>query len=196
MELALDIAQGIGIACLVGINPVLSVILVQIFAGTDWGIDFSGTDYAFLESSGILLAAIVVLLIYSMLQRRGDVRAVNQGPWAAAFAVWGIAFGALYFAGGLADHGYTAWPGLIGGAVCAAFANNVSRGFILRVAKRMDAKRLRFLAFCTGWGALVVTALVILLPPISLLVLAGLIWLFIGGRRRNNEKHAGLRTLR
>ena len=36
----------------------------------------------------------------------------------------------------------------------------------------------------------------ILVPPISLLVIAFLVWLLVGGRRREGERYAGLRILR
>ena len=39
-------------------------------------------------------------------------------------------------------------------------------------------------------------ALSILFPPLALLVVGGLAWLLLGGRRREGEKYAGLRILR
>jgi hypothetical protein len=36
----------------------------------------------------------------------------------------------------------------------------------------------------------------ILFPPLAILVIAGLAWLLAGGRRRADEKYAGLRILR
>ena len=39
-------------------------------------------------------------------------------------------------------------------------------------------------------------ALSVLFPPLALLVIAGLVWLLVGGRRRAGEKYAGLRILR
>jgi hypothetical protein len=43
---------------------------------------------------------------------------------------------------------------------------------------------------------LVACGLSILFPPLALLVLAGLLWLLLGSRRREGEKYAGLRILR
>jgi hypothetical protein len=36
----------------------------------------------------------------------------------------------------------------------------------------------------------------ILFPPLALLVIGALLWLLFGGRRRADEKYAGLRVLR
>jgi hypothetical protein len=43
---------------------------------------------------------------------------------------------------------------------------------------------------------MVLAALSILIPPVSILAIAFLIWLLAGGRRRSGEKYAGLRILR
>jgi hypothetical protein len=42
----------------------------------------------------------------------------------------------------------------------------------------------------------VAAALVVLVPPLSIVVVAFLAWLLQGGRRRSGEKYAGLRVLR
>ena len=44
--------------------------------------------------------------------------------------------------------------------------------------------------------ALALAGLSVLAPPIGLLGVAFLIWLLLGGRRREGEKYAGLRSLR
>ena len=45
-------------------------------------------------------------------------------------------------------------------------------------------------------AALAAAGLSVLLPPLAVLVAAGLAWLLAGGRRRAGEKYAGLRILR
>jgi hypothetical protein len=44
--------------------------------------------------------------------------------------------------------------------------------------------------------ALLAAGASILFPPLAILVIAGLAWLLVGGRRREGEKYAGLRILR
>lgn len=44
--------------------------------------------------------------------------------------------------------------------------------------------------------ALLAAGASILLPPLAILVVAGLAWLMLGGQRRQGEKYAGLRILR
>jgi hypothetical protein len=36
----------------------------------------------------------------------------------------------------------------------------------------------------------------ILFPPLAIVIIAALIWLLAGGKRRSDEKYAGLRILR
>ena len=44
-------------------------------------------------------------------------------------------------------------------------------------------------------GSLAAAALAIIIPPVSILIIGFLAWLWIGGRRRAGEKYAGLRSL-
>ena len=52
------------------------------------------------------------------------------------------------------------------------------------------------LGFLVSLAALVVVAVALLLPVLTLLVLAGLVWLGVARHRRAQRKHAGLRVLR
>ena len=45
-------------------------------------------------------------------------------------------------------------------------------------------------------SALLAAGLSVLFPPLAVLIVAGLAWLLLGGRRRAGEKYAGLRILR
>src|SRR3954453_7263700 len=60
IALFMDIGQGAGTAGASGVRPFLPVLLTGALARGDDGIDFSGTDYSFLESQWFLL---VVLLL-------------------------------------------------------------------------------------------------------------------------------------
>ena len=120
MTLPLDILQGIGLACAAGIRPFLPALLTGALARGDLGVDFSGTDFAFLESPVFLLLMFLALIAVVIVQRRVGPEAVEQGPVGNALAGIAIGIGALLFAGTLADHGYPAWAGILGGIVCAA----------------------------------------------------------------------------
>ena len=65
-----------------------------------------------------------------------------------------------------------------------------------RVRSRLDAEAAAMLPLYAEVAALVACGLSILLPPLAILVVAGLAWLLAGGRRRAGEKYAGLRILR
>ena len=73
--------------------------------------NFSGGDFAFLESIPFL-AAVLVLAAASY--------AFEPPP--AALAAFAIAIGALLFAGSLTEGGREGWLGLVAGAACAALA--------------------------------------------------------------------------
>src|SRR3954464_2680313 len=75
IALFMDIGQGAGTAGASGVRPFLPALLAGALARGDSGIDFSGTDYSFLESSWFLL--VVLLLAVA-------VYAVNRGPRPAA----------------------------------------------------------------------------------------------------------------
>ena len=59
MDFVLDLLQGIGIAAAIGVRPMLPLLLTGTLASADVGIDFDGTDFAFLESWPFLLAAVI-----------------------------------------------------------------------------------------------------------------------------------------
>jgi hypothetical protein len=68
--------------------------------------------------------------------------------------------------------------------------------FFGRVARRLDADARAALAVYKDGSSLGIAGLSILVPPISILVLAAMALLLVRGRRRDDEKYAGLRSLR
>ena len=195
MHLFLDICQGLGLAAAAGLRPFFPAIAAGIFASANWGVDFAGTDFAFLES-GVWIGCVAALMILSfVLRRMGD-----DGPTDAAIGGIGIGLGGLLFAGTLADHGHdsTAWIllGLLGGAAVAVLGQAVYRNLLARTAQRLDAQAQAALPLWFDAVSLLVAALSIALPPVSLVVIPFLIWLLAGGRKREGTKYAGLRSLR
>jgi hypothetical protein len=111
-------------------------------------------------------------------------------------AVISLALGALFFAGSLARGHYAAWAGLIGGVVCAAVGIAASLPLLRRVRARLDAEAARALPLLAEGAAAVAAGLSVIAPPIGAVVLVVLIWFLVAGRRRGEQKYAGLRILR
>src|SRR3954465_10762846 len=120
MDFLLDLLQGAGIAAAIGIRPFLPVLLVGALAPGNLGIDFDGTDFAFLEQAPALAIVVVLLALSLYAVRRGGPEATERPPYVAIFAVFAVALGALEAAGSLADHDHPIVPGIVVGAVCAA----------------------------------------------------------------------------
>jgi len=104
--------------------------------------------------------------------------------------------GALQGAGTLDDRFDVWWPGLILGAVFAALGARVASDLLARVRRRLDAEAAGALFLYAEAFALVLVGLSVLFPPLALLGIGLLVFLLLGGRRREGEKYAGLRILR
>jgi hypothetical protein len=196
VDLFLDICQGIGLACAVGIRPFLPALLVGALARGDLGIDFDGTDYAFLEGWGFLLALVVALILYIVAERRFGAERLETGPLSPTLGALGPALGALLFAGTLADHHVTSWPGLIAGVLCALIAYAAIHSLFVRTRARLDADAAGALPLYAEAAGLACAGLSVLLPPLGLVALVLLATLLVTGRRREGQKYAGLRILR
>ena len=191
MKLALDIMQGMGVSAATGVRPFLPTLLVGALAADDLGVNFSGTDFAFLESGWFLLVIVVALVITTLFRTRLETPAGD-----AALSGIGLGLGALLFAGTLADHYSTWWPGIIGGLICAFIAQQGTRSLFTRTRARLDAEAAGALFLYAEAAALLIAGLAVLIPPVSIIVVLFFIWLRVGGTRREGEKYAGLRILR
>jgi Domain of unknown function (DUF4126) len=191
VKLLLDILQGMGVSAAAGLRPFLPTLLVGALAANDLGVNFSGTDFAFLESEWFLFALVVALVVTTLLRSRFETPAGE-----AALGGIGMGLGALLFAGTLADHYATWWPGIIGGLVCALIAQQGARSLLTRTRVRLDAQAAGTLFLYAEAAALLIAGLSVLIPPFSLVAIGFFLWLRFGGRRREGEKFAGLRILR
>ena len=195
LSLFLDIGQGAGLAGSSGVRPYLPPLLAGALARGNVGLDFSGTSYAFLESPWWLALMFVLAVASYLLERRrpgaGTSRQVER-----LLGVLGVAFGALLFAGSLADTHHTSWPGLIAGAACAALGFAAVVGLLRRTRRRLEASAASFLTAYADLISLALAGLAILIPPISFVALAGFLLLLMGGRRARGQKYEGLRILR
>jgi hypothetical protein len=196
MDLALDLLQGAGIAAAIGIRPFLPVLLVGALAVANLGIDFGGTDFAFLEQAPLLAIVLALVALATYAIRRSGPGAAENPPWAYLFGALAVVLGALEGAGSLADHGHAILPGILVGAACAALGFAAARSLLVRTRRRLDADTAGTLPLYAEAAALLAAGLSVAFPPLAVLVLAGLAALLIGGRRRAGEKYAGLRILR
>ncbi len=195
MDLLLAICQGLGLALAAGIRPFLPALVAGAAASANVLIDFDGTGFEFLELPLFLLAVTLLLVAVVLLERHVGEERVETGPLGAALAGIAIGVGGLLFAGSIADEG-PAWPGLIAGIAAAALAGATVRALFSRTRKRLDDAARAALPLYANGVALVLAALSILAPPISVVALGLLIWLLLSGRKRAGEKYAGLRILR
>jgi hypothetical protein len=196
MDLILDLLQGAGLAAAIGIRPFLPVLLAGALASADTGLDFSGTDFSFLEAWPFLLGVLVLVAALDIVGRRAGRDATDRPPLLYVLAAVALVLGALVAAGSVADRSDEWWAGAIAGLACAALGFQAARSLFARVRRRLDDQAANALPVYAEGAALGAAGLSILFPPLALLVIGGLIWLLTGGRRRAGEKYAGLRILR
>lgn len=187
MDFVLDLLQGAGIAAGIGLELPLAALLVCALARGDTGIDFDGTDFAFLESSGVMAALLAIAAVQFVLRRRGT---------PAAHWVLTAAVGAVFGAGSMADGDHSVVTGAVVGAACGALGHLAAESLFTRVRARLEADAARMLPIYGAVAALLAAGLSVLFPPLAVLIVVALIWLLLGSRRREGEKYAGLRILR
>jgi hypothetical protein len=185
MSLFLDIGQGTGLASASGVRPFLPPILAGSLGHADLGVNFSGGDFAFLESY-VFLGAVAILAIVSHLR---DIPPPALGALA-------VAFGALLFAGSLTEGGREGWIGLPLGAACAALAWYASARFFSRARVRLGPESGGFIEVYGDLVALSIAFVSIVVPPLAFGALAAFVFLLVRGRAAEGRKYEGLRILR
>ncbi len=191
MSVFLDTTTGMGLAGATGVRPYLPPLLAGGLARGDIGIDFDGTDWRFLESTGFLVAVLGVGVLAYLAERSNRHQAVEIFS-----GVVGLVLGAMLFAGALASGDTDSWPGLVAGPICALLGWRAVGGLVERVRGRLEGGAAALLTAYADAVALVIAAVAIFVPPASLLAIAAFIFLLVGVRRREGEKYAGLRILR
>jgi hypothetical protein len=191
----MDIGQGAGLAGSSGVRPFLPPLLAGALARGDIGLDFGGTHFSFLESTWWLLLVFALAVAAYALERRRP-GAASERAAEGGLAVLGIAFGALLFAGSLADTGHASWPGLVLGAACALLGFWAVSGLLRRTRRRLDESAASLLTVYADIAALVLAGLSVLVPPLAFVALAAFVLLLASGRRAGGQKYEGLRILR
>jgi hypothetical protein len=143
---------------------------------------------SFLEGAGLVLGIGVAI---GMLAGTTGTRGSARGRMTILAAVLGLLAGVLL--AGAADLGavIAALIGLAGAAIACVVVSDLVAG-----AGRREGGGSGALGFLVSLAALVVVAAALLLPVLTLVALAGLLWLGASRHRRSQRKHAGLRVLR
>jgi hypothetical protein len=193
MSLFMDIGQGAGLSGASGVRPFLPALLAGGLARGDTGLDFDGTDFSFLESTWFLLIVLALAVVAYALGRRGQNELLDR-----ALLAFGAVLGALLFAGSLADEGYTSWPGIIGGAACAALGWFALAALFSRARRRVrdSGGAVALLDAYADGIALALAGLSILFPPLAFVALAAFAVLIVRSRGESAQKYEGLRSLR
>ncbi len=192
MTLTIDILMGLGLALAAGIRPFLPALVAGAASRADFFVDFGSTSFAFLEATW-WLALMAAATVAALLLRD---RIAASAPAAAALSGVAIGMGALLFAGALADDGYARWPGVLAGLGAAWLSGAATRGLFTRAAARLDEQAASHLPVYAEGVAGLLALLAITVRPVAFVAVAFFAWLLAGGRRREGEKYAGLRSLR
>ena len=197
MDYLLALLQGLGIAAAIGIRPFLPTLLVGALAAADLGLDFEGTDFAFLEQTGFLLGVVVAVAVFGIIDRRRGGDTSGDGPSSCCCSSSRWCSARCWRAGSIADVSPDWWPGLIVGAA-GGRARLPGRALAVRPRPRAPGRRGRERAAALRRGHRPARRRA--LGPVPAAgrssSSAALAWLLIGGRRRAGEKYAGLRILR
>jgi hypothetical protein len=196
MDYLLDLLQGLGIAAAIGIRPFLPTLLVGALAAGDLGVDFGGTDFSFLEKTPFLLAVVIAVAVFNIVDRRRGADTSGQNAVVMLLLACALVLGALLASGSLADRSSDWWPGVPVGVAAASLGFLSARSLFGRVSARLDESTAKALPLYAEGLALLGAGLSVLFPPLAVLLVAALAWLLVGGRRREGEKYAGLRILR
>lgn len=191
MNYLLDILQGIGVAAAAGVSPFLPLAVAAVAGLANLGANYDGTSFSVLESPVVLVAAIVLAVAAIVARKRLETPQVER-----VLLGLGVIFGAVVCAATVADRSDTWWPGLIAGALAALVTGLAVQSLLRRTRTRLDDEQRTLLSTGSALGAAVVAILSVVLPPVGLIAVAAGIWLYLGGRRQEASKHAGLRILR
>jgi hypothetical protein len=197
VHLAFDIFQGIGVAAAIGIRPFLPSLAAGALPAAGVELHFDHTSYSFLQSLPFLLAMVLGAVLLVVLDQGAWAQMLRSRAGEGVMTLLALALGALFFAGSLARDHHAAWPGWIGGVVCAAVGLAAARPFLSRLRARLDeAAAAVGLPVISDGSALLIAVLSVVAPPIGVVALLGLLWLLYAGRGRGDAKYAGLRILR
>src|SRR3954470_23481197 len=164
MDFVLDLLQGAGIAAAIGIRPFLPTLLVGALAAGDLGIDFDGTDFAFLEQAPLLAIVLVGMALSVYAVRRAGPATLDVPPWAYVLATFSVVMGMLMAAGSMADGNESIVAGIVAGLLCASLGYVVASNLLGRTRRRLDAEAAGALTLYAEGTGLVAAGASVLFP--------------------------------
>ncbi len=199
-----DIGLGVGLAVSCGLRPFLPLLLAGALARAgDLSVSFAGNSLHFLQSTAWLLVVTVALVVSYLVQitlgrPATEERAFAGGdPFASALSGAALGAGALLFAGTLAAHGDTWWPGIVAGLACALAGERAVGPTVTRAWRRLPDRASRnALTLYLDAASLVAAAAVCALHVLGYVLLALVLWWLVRSRGRGERTFAGLRMLR
>lgn len=188
MAIAWAIGVGIGLSALAGFRAFLpaAVFIFMARLGWAWGFQVQDTPFDFLQSNAAIAVLLLLAVLEVILTRAGSLASVERTlrrPLAAAA-------GALLFAAALAGE-FPDWQHFLGipaGLGIAFLGFYVYRGMMLVGEGRDPGPALDI-------SVLVLSVLMMLLPPAGYAFGLVIIWLAIRVRRLKKMKYKGLRVL-
>ena len=200
------IGLGAGLAAACGLRPFLPLLLAGALGSAGaLGVGFAHHSFHFLQAGWWLLIVVVALaLAYALQLVLGlaptldpSTRSGRSAPLAASVTGLGFGAGMLLFAGTLAAHGDSPWPGLLGAIPVVGLAQRAAGPVIAGARSRLPDRSAReALTVYLDAASLLLAALVALLHPLGYVAIALLAWFLWRLRSRAGEKYAGLRILR
>ena len=178
------------------------MIATGVLANQDVGVDFTGTDWAWMESWIFIGVLAALFIAFWIMDREGKSERIRPGGRAmeasSQYQFFCALAGALLFAGSLADGGETSWPGLLVGAVIGFIGYLALGRLFMRANQRVFAAGDPGVVLGIGRDLLTIalTVLVVLADVVGYVVLAAAFVLIFAARRREGEKYEGLRVLR
>ena len=191
MDTFLAICQGLGLALAAGVGGMLAVLLMSVLAHVEIGWNLDGTDFEWFASEWFIPILFVLNVVAFFFARGSLPREATRGVLIGLVAL----FGAIAFAGSMAEETSTWWPGLVLGALAAGPTALLVSDFLAGATARSEDTAGTLQLIVAG-VALVIVLVALFLPPASILVAIGLLVLAAGRRRRADEKYEGLRSLR
>src|SRR5215213_2042144 len=129
----LAICQGLGLALAAGIGGMLAVLLMSVLAHLDVGWDLDGTDFSWLEAAWFIPILFALNLVVFLVAQAKGVSAETRRLLLIALAA---AFGAIVFAGSLAEETSTWWPGVVAALLIPPVSILVAAALVVLAAGR------------------------------------------------------------
>lgn len=216
MSLVIDLGVGAGLATASGARPFLPPLVVGGLASADAGIDFDGTDFAFLEHPAFLAAVFAAAVAWYLLRRRalaedagpsrtlsGTIDLSDMAPPEGKSAYWlesilAVVLGSLLFAGALEDGGTEGAIGIFAGLGCAALGFVAMQTLFSGASRRLEQGGDNATALTVARDVLAVALAVlsVLVPFFGYAALLAFAVYLLAATRQRRLKYKGLRILK